>query len=268
MTTRTFKQLGQAFGPEPVTLTVKIDGATVFNGTVPTLNLPVVPATQEETTEVLFEWQRDITFSGVQKLEVTVQGGSVRLEKILANHVLVPNPHVVPALVPGGDRQWATCYMELTEWGYMLDPKTNVKINNVDQPRNFGTEFLGQWKYMILNGDTLTCDVNTWAGTELKTWTSSHSYQEQDIVIHNDGLYFAKQNVPINQDISNNSYWAGLPLPNWSSGRSYGAMTTVAHEGKVYTSRFAVPQGTDVTNHNYWNAYMDDREEAFTYSLA
>lgn len=267
MTTRIFKQLGQAFGAEPVTLTVKIDGATIYNGTVPTLNLPGVPAVGEETTEVLFQWERDVNYWGVQKLEIAVSGGAVRCERLVANHVMVPSPYSVPSLVPGGSRQYGPFYKHDTEFGASTDPKSNAKINGQAQPRTYSANTLGEWFYIIGDGEVFTCDISTWPGTELYTWDAAKVYQEQAIVNHNDVLYFSKTAVPANTDITNTSFWVSLPVQSWSSDRSWGAAVTVSHEGRMFTSRFAVPRGTNIEDHNYWNRYDDDLATLGNYTL-
>lgn len=259
MTSRTFKQLGQAYGSIPATITVVIDGVTVFNGTVPTLNTAM--AAGVATDNVLFSWQKDITFAGVQKMEITVTNGRLRLESTVANCCQIPSASAPPSHVPGGSNVYSFIYSSNTEHGITTDPITNARINGTPVTRSTGADYLGQWWYVIEDGQTFQCDLNTKAGVEQTAWSSSRSYSEQQLVIHNDVWYFAKQDVPTGQDISSTSYWAALPLPAWNSGRSYGVMTTVQHQGGIYTSRFAVPADTDIANTNYWNDYNGDFAE-------
>ena len=66
MTTRTFKQRGQAYGSSPVTISAKIDGVEVFNGSVSTLDEPVQTTgfnPDEPYGTDLFTWTNDLDFA-------------------------------------------------------------------------------------------------------------------------------------------------------------------------------------------------------------
>lgn len=74
MTTRTFKQMGVAFGTQDLEITAKVDNVVVYQGTVVTLNepLPQLPNLEYSVTNELFSWTADVEFSGPQVIEITV----------------------------------------------------------------------------------------------------------------------------------------------------------------------------------------------------
>jgi hypothetical protein len=89
MTTRTFKQLGIAFGAEPANITAKIDNAVVYQGPITTINepFPDLPNLSYVVTNELFSWTTDITFSGPQTLEIDVDGTvTLLVTEIRANY--------------------------------------------------------------------------------------------------------------------------------------------------------------------------------------
>jgi hypothetical protein len=94
MTTRTFKQMGVAFGNQPAEITAKVDNVTVYQGTVVTLNEPVpeLPNFDYIVTNELFSWTADVDFSGPAVIEITVgQGAQLLVAQLQANYNATAN---------------------------------------------------------------------------------------------------------------------------------------------------------------------------------
>jgi len=82
MSNRTIKFLGYGYGSTTCSATVSYNGATVFSGTIPTLNQAEIlrlPAAQV----VIFTFEIDVVASGTFPLIINVTGG---------NYMPVPNP--------------------------------------------------------------------------------------------------------------------------------------------------------------------------------
>jgi hypothetical protein len=94
MTTRTFKQMGVAFGNQPAEIIAKIDNVIVYQGSVVTLNEPVpgLPNLDYTVTNELFSWTADIDFTGPEVIEITVgQGAELLVAELQANYSPVAN---------------------------------------------------------------------------------------------------------------------------------------------------------------------------------
>lgn len=95
MTTRTFKQMGVAFGTEDLEITAKVDNVVVYQGTVVTLNesMPKLPNSSYSVTNELFSWTADVEFSGPQVIEITVGNSAALLvAELTANYTIIPGP--------------------------------------------------------------------------------------------------------------------------------------------------------------------------------
>jgi len=92
MSNRTIKFLGYGYGSTTCSATVSYNGATVFSGTIPTLNQAEIlrlPAAQV----VIFTFEIPVVASGTFPLIINVTGGnSVFIEQIYSNYMPVPNP--------------------------------------------------------------------------------------------------------------------------------------------------------------------------------
>lgn len=111
MTTRTIKIIGQGYGSTPVAVTATVNGSTVFNGNVPTVNEdirvtddagPGLTLIQNELLSnqtTLFSFGLDVGFSGNVSVSFDVSGGSVYLGPLMSNYILsgtIPNPAATP----------------------------------------------------------------------------------------------------------------------------------------------------------------------------
>lgn len=159
MTTRTFKQQGQAYGSLPVAIVAKIDGVEVFNGTVPTLDEPYQLTGTDPVPPGgdLFSWTDDLAFSGTKTMEISVANGFLVVMETVANYAAGQlNPTAeefgFPYLATVGDVAWTNA-------------TTNITINGVLQNQDNGCP--GQTYWLVPPGQTYSCTVNVTAG-ELK----------------------------------------------------------------------------------------------------
>lgn len=176
MTTRTFKQLGQAFGPDPVTITAKIDGVIVFDQTVAALDepFPSFPDSNTLFNNELFTWTEDVAFAGQRNLEVTVSGGTLLLTDTLANFApssLVTDP---PSVIVSDDTHFYSFYVFEENGTNVMDPFTDIEIDGAPKstshtvaPGQIGwhAPMPGQWYWRVPSGSVFTAVVNIQAGT-------------------------------------------------------------------------------------------------------
>ena len=158
MTVRKFVQNGQGYGSSAVEIRAKIDGVTVFEGAVPTVDqtLPNNLVGAIDTTSKIFEWQSTVEFSGTFALEIEVlSGGALLIASTLADHT---NPLSLESL--------GTFY---TDENGIRDPLSAVAINGVPDTvpvRNLDPENIldGQWWYSFSTGDVLTAQITVQPG--------------------------------------------------------------------------------------------------------
>jgi hypothetical protein len=94
MTTRTFKQLGQAYGSQTASITAKINNVVVYQGEVTTLNesFPALPNLEITVNNELFTWTADVDFSGSQTMEISIDGNaSLLVTELNANYTPIQN---------------------------------------------------------------------------------------------------------------------------------------------------------------------------------
>lgn len=150
MQQRTFRQFAQGFGAVPAQAVVTIDGDTVFNGAVDTINQPPPPLPNGETTidNVAWSWQGDTLYQGARAITVAVTGSPVILAMTLAN----------------------TPYADLSIWGQLSsqkinglhfpDPFTDVKLNGVSVAAVFDPQQLGQRWWRVEPGSIWSATMN------------------------------------------------------------------------------------------------------------
>jgi hypothetical protein len=157
MTTRNFKQCGQAYGSTPASITATIDGTVVFSGPVSTLDqpLPILPEPSANiTSPTLFTWTNTVDFAGTQSYSIAVTGSPLLLAFTGADHC-------------GNDvAQFSSTYAYEIGGITVADPLTNVAIDGVVQQRGPDNSILqGQWQWLIPAGSTFTATLNVDAGT-------------------------------------------------------------------------------------------------------
>jgi hypothetical protein len=159
MTTRTFKQFGQAYGNTPASIAVLINGVNVFSGAVPTENsaLPEPPYTGIAGTE-LFTWTNTVDFAGAQSFSISVENAPLLLLRTVADYVY-PQPNELP--------EFNGFYTYQIDGVTVADPLSNVAIDGVPVQRATDNSGLsGQWNWLIPAGSTLTAILNVTAGVE------------------------------------------------------------------------------------------------------
>ena len=158
MTIRKFVQTGQGYGADAVEIRAKIDGVTVFEGAVPTLDepMPTLLPGADVTTGKIFEWQSTVEFSGTFALEIEVlAGGALLIASTLADYVDPSNSATVGSFY--------------TNEAGISDPFSAVAINGVlysTPDRDLDPENIlnGQWWYSLSTGDVLTAQITVQPG--------------------------------------------------------------------------------------------------------
>ena len=158
MTTRTFKQCGQAYGSTPASITATINGTEVFSGPVPTVDQPL-PTLPELSANVslptLFTWTNTVDFAGTQSFSIAVTGSQLLLDFTGADYC--------------GNRKEEFKNFYRYEIGGVIvaDPLTNVAIDGLAMQRGpDNSQFSGQWQWVIPAGSTFTATLNVSAGIE------------------------------------------------------------------------------------------------------
>ena len=153
MSIRTFKQLGQAYGPIPATIVAKIDGVEVFSGEILTVNqpLPSLPSESPDVTNALFSWTKDTSFSGAINLEITVEGSPVLLTDSRANY---------PIDAPEYADEYNIFYSYKIDETIYFDPFNDEKIDGISVSRVDDPLLPGQWYWTIMPGSTFSATVN------------------------------------------------------------------------------------------------------------
>ena len=153
MTTRNFKQCGQAYGSTPASITATIDGVVVFSGPISTLDqpLPVLPEPAANVAlPTLFTWTNTLYFSGTQSYSIAVTGSPLLLGSTLADHFIANDVS-----------QFGIFYSYDDDGALVGDPLANVVIDGVALTRGPDNAALpGQWQWLVPAGSTLTAVMN------------------------------------------------------------------------------------------------------------
>ena len=157
MTTRTFKQLGQAYGSTPATITATVNSTVVFSGQIPTIDapLPILPDLSFTGTE-LFTWTNTVDFAGTQSFSISVANSPLLLTNTSADYCIANN-----------SSEFLYFYSYIQDGINILDPFSNTAIDGVAVQRGPDlTDLLGQWYWIIPVGSTFTATLNVNAGVE------------------------------------------------------------------------------------------------------
>jgi hypothetical protein len=157
MTTRTFKQLGQAYGSTPAEIVAIVNGTVVFSGAVPTTDtpLPVLPDESVSGTQ-LFTWTNTVDFSGTQSFSISVTNSPLLLTDTLADYV-----------ISNVTSKFGGFYHHNIDGVTIGDPITNAAIDGIPMQRGpDSTNLTGQWYWTIPAGSTFTATLNVDAGVE------------------------------------------------------------------------------------------------------
>ena len=147
MAEKTIIQQALGINQVPVTVQVTIDGSQIFEGAVPTTEIPG-PIPMPPAGQDAWSWSVDKNFWGTQTMSVTVQNGLMILCHTWIN-------------LPLQDPSRTRLHLKSPGDGFFYyDPLTAVAINGVVQNPPRSAEYSGQWMYAISEGDVLTCTVN------------------------------------------------------------------------------------------------------------
>jgi len=150
MTTRNFKQLGQAYGSTPASITASIDGTVVFSGPISTVNTPVPTRPDSLTLPTIFTWTNIVAFTGTQSYSIAVTGSPLLLGDTSADHFIANNL-----------AQFNSFNNYVIDGITISDPFTNVAIDGVAMQRGPDNSALpGQWQWLIPAGSTFTATLN------------------------------------------------------------------------------------------------------------
>lgn len=149
MANRTVQILGYGYGSNPCNANVSYNGATVFSGTIPTLNQQEIIVSPDGQV-VLFTFEIDIAAAGTFPFNINFSGGNlVYVEQVLANYSVQGN-------VSSGPNEYTVISSPQS--------KSNVFINGISAPSG---QPPGEWGYEvpIVSGvGTLVCNLIVSAG--------------------------------------------------------------------------------------------------------
>ncbi len=150
MTDRIFQQYAQGYGSTPCQVVCQIDGNTVFNGSVATLDepLPSMPNPEFNVENIAWSWTNDAEFSGTQSISIAVTGSALLLAGTLANN---------PA---GNAESYSAFYVQTINGVDYADPFSNEAIDGVAQSGPFNPDYAGQWWWVIPAGRTFTAAMH------------------------------------------------------------------------------------------------------------
>lgn len=152
MPDRIITQRAQGYGDQPAMVTVQIDGTTILQGEIPTLDQPPPTLPDDWSPELgvnAWSWTVDAAFSGTQTMTVTVNNGAVDLYDTYQQR---------------SDRVgnvWLLKYPQGNIGNIQLDdPFTSVTINGVSQAPVRQENSAGQWVWSLTAGDEFVGTVN------------------------------------------------------------------------------------------------------------
>ena len=149
---KTIIQRACGYSSQPVTATVQIDGVTILQGAIPTLDAPPPQLPDVSIHDIgssAWSWTVDASFDGTQTMTISVDNGVMYLSNTsftLSNDE-TGNVYPLSFIQQQGN---------LT----VTDPFTNVTINGVEPPVARGENFDGQWVWQLPAGTQFTCTVN------------------------------------------------------------------------------------------------------------
>jgi hypothetical protein len=154
---RTFRQLGQGYGSDPVTITALVGGVQVFSGSVPTVDeVPPGEVRPQPPEQDCFQWSQDDDWVGNVVMQITNTGsGTFQLcqTQALINTTEADSwGGVFAESVPGSSGNVV-----------LGDPFRDVTIDGIPQSRSSSTDAYGQWTWNIEAGSTFigTLTVNS-----------------------------------------------------------------------------------------------------------
>jgi hypothetical protein len=166
MTTRTFKQLGQAYGTVPAIVVAKINNIEVFNSTISALDSNP-DFSYPSNSQDLFSWTADVNFSGTVEMEVSVTGSDLLLTETVANYAtIIDDANPPPGVTSGATVFGHFCFPADGDESKIADPISNVIIDGINQSAIRYEGQTGQFYWLIPAGQTFTCTLTIKSGFE------------------------------------------------------------------------------------------------------
>jgi hypothetical protein len=163
MTTRTFRQFGQAYGATPASITASVGGSVVFSGAISTADQPVPLSQANISAAELFSWINTVDFAGNVSFSIAVNNSQLLLTDTDADYCSANNTS-----------NFYPFYSYEDSGMTIADPFTDVTIDGVPMLRgpnnsNVAGPLTGQWYWLIPAGSTFTATLNVSAGQEPST---------------------------------------------------------------------------------------------------
>lgn len=149
MPDKTIIQRAQGYGIEPIAVTVQINGANIYQGTIPTTDTPVPQLPEQWTPELgvdSWSWTVPDDFQGTNAMSVSVQNGIMLLCDTFVQEA-------------GGDPKQIV-YPHDQDGETTGDPFSGVTINGAAQTPMLSQGGPGQWVWKLQAGDEFACTVN------------------------------------------------------------------------------------------------------------
>lgn len=150
---RTFRQKAMAYGAHDCVVTVNLDGALIYQGSVLTQPepAPMLPNLDLEIENIAWQWQDSVLFTGHKLLEITVTGATLILAKTEAN---------IPFIEEDRDNTFSSFYSTEVNGVWYYDPLSAVTINDVPQVQVHRPDFIGQRWWRIPPKGVLRAKLN------------------------------------------------------------------------------------------------------------
>jgi hypothetical protein len=166
---RTVKMWGRGFGSTPAEITVTLDGATIYSGTIttddtPPWALPNPVYLNQEAELCSFELPMD--FSGQKSMTCTVTNGIVIFGTITANYCQLENLSIPGTYVSSGPDM----FLALSGVGALAltDVRSEVTIDTIEQSYHPpGSTLTGTWGWTVNPGSVLAYNLNAIAGVDV-----------------------------------------------------------------------------------------------------
>lgn len=262
---RTIKQLGQGFtnGNGPAEITARINGVVVHDGPIFTVDYdihrhPAWPMLSDPvTTSELFSWQVDTHFVGEQCLEISVKHGRVLLTDTVANYVgSIDNPHAPPMRYPENPRDFGVFTQYCVDGLYIMDPLTQIYINDELQEIDRRGVQGGQWWWTVNQGSNFRCTVTIQQAQIIHDWSPTVAYGNHSWVRHQGQLYFSIFDMEPGTALTDKRNWTTVPLPDWNQTQSYEQYSRVRHQDQGgFRALKDVPVGISLNNTEYWHEW-------------
>lgn len=156
---RTFKQMGIAFGSQPLEITAKVDNVVVYQGTVVTLNEPApsLPNPEYSVTNELFSWTAPVNFEGPQVIEIIVgNGAELLVADLTANYTPLPGDVANTIVSSGADG------FEIFRWEQFGNTYINGVLQEADSINH--SELTGPWWWVLAPGSDFVENINVAKG--------------------------------------------------------------------------------------------------------